>query len=101
MGFFGFNVDGRFSGAYSDYNFSPKFKKETFSNEVLSFAKGATEKDGLFWENLRPVPSNIWRKKDYLLKDSIKETRKSKKYLDSLDKKIIPLKLHLFYRLYL
>jgi len=87
FGLFGFNVDGRFSGAYSDYNFSPKFKKETFSNEVLSFAKGATEKDSLFWENLRPVPLTSEEKNDYQLKDSIKETRKSKKYLDSLDKK--------------
>lgn len=93
FGLFGFNVDGRFSGAYSDYNFSPKFKKETFSNEVLSFAKGATEKDGLFWENLRPVPLTSEEKNDYLLKDSIKETRKSKKYLDSLDKKNNPIKI--------
>ena len=93
FGLFGFNVDGRFSGAYSDYNFSPKFKKETFSNEVLSFAKGATEKDSLFWENLRPVPLTSEEKKDYLLKDSIKETRKSKKYLDSLDKKNNPIKI--------
>ena len=93
FGLFGFNVDGRFSGAYSDYNFSPKFKKETFSNEVLSFAKGATEKDGLFWKNLRPVPLTSEEKNDYLLKDSIKETRKSKKYLDSLDKKNNPIKI--------
>ena len=93
FGLFGFNVDGRFSGAYSDYNFSPKFKKETFSNEVLSFAKGATEKDSLFWENLRPVPLTSEEKNDYLLKDSIKETRKSKKYLDSLDKKNNPIKI--------
>ena len=93
FGLFGFNVDGRFSGAYSDYNFSPKFKKETFSNEVLSFAKGATEKDSLFWENLRPVALTSEEKKDYLLKDSIKETRKSKKYLDSLDKENNPIKI--------
>ena len=93
FGLFGFNVDGRFSGAYSDYNFSPKFKKETFSNEVLSFAKGATEKDSLFWKNLRPVPLTSEEKNDYLLKDSIKETRKSKKYLDSLDKKNNPIKI--------
>ena len=93
FGLFGFNVDGRFSGAYSDYNFSPKFKKETFSNEVLSFAKGATEKDSLFWKNLRPVPLTSEEKNDYLLKDSIKETRKSKKYLDSLDKENNPIKI--------
>ena len=93
FGLFGFNVDGRFSGAYSDYNFSPKFKKETFSNEVLSFAKGATEKDSLFWENLRPVALTSEEKKDYLLKDSFKETRKSKKYLDSLDKENNPIKI--------
>ena len=55
---------------------TPKFKKETFTNEVLSFAKGATEKDGLFWNNLRPVPLTSEEKNDYLLKDSIKEYKK-------------------------
>ncbi len=42
---FGFKFDGRFSAAYSAYNFSPKFDENTFSNEVLSFEQNATIKD--------------------------------------------------------
>jgi hypothetical protein len=87
FGFFGFNVDGRFSSAYSNYNFAPNFSKETFGSEVLSFADGATEKDSVYWNDLRPVPLTLEEVTDYTLKDSIKVVRKSKKYLDSLDRK--------------
>ena len=45
----GFNFDGRFSSAYSAYNFTPKYNENTFTNEVLSFEKQATEKDTLYW----------------------------------------------------
>tara|TARA_R110001632_G_scaffold44744_2_gene113626 strand:+ start:16111 stop:18570 length:2460 start_codon:yes stop_codon:yes gene_type:complete len=87
FGLFGFNVDGRFSAAYSNYNFSPGFEKGTFTREILSFEEGATEKDSVFWNQLRPVPLTVEEVKDYTLKDSIKVVRKSKKYLDSIDKK--------------
>lgn len=87
FGFFGFNVDGRFSAAYSNYNFEPSFAKNTFTNQVLSFAEGATQKDSLYWKSLRPVPLTKEEIKDYAVKDSIKVVRKSKKYLDSIDKK--------------
>lgn len=85
--FFGFNVDGNFSSAYSNYNFSPVFNDTTFSNEVLSFAKNATEKDSLYWKTIRPVPLTKEEISDYSLKDSIKTIRKSKSFLDSLDQK--------------
>lgn len=85
--FFGFKFDGRFSSAYSEYNFTPNFTNDSFSNEVLSFEKDATEKDSVFWNNLRPVPLTIEEVKDYKIKDSIKTIRKSQKYLDSLDEK--------------
>ena len=84
---FGFKFDGRFSAAYSAYNFSPKFSENTFSNEVLSFEQNATKKDTVFWNNLRPVPLTAEEVKDYVVKDSIKIVRKSKKYLDSINKK--------------
>jgi len=83
----GFKFDGRFSSAYSAYNFKPTFNENTFTNEVLSFEKEATEKDTLYWNNLRPVPLTTEEVKDYKIKDSIKIVRKSKKYLDSLDQK--------------
>lgn len=84
---FGFKFDGRFSSAYSNYNFSPNFTENTFTNEVLTFEKEATEKDSTYWNGLRPVPLTKEEVKDYKIKDSIKVVRKSKKYLDSIDRK--------------
>jgi hypothetical protein len=84
---FGFKLDGRFSSAYSNYNFVPNFTENTFSNEVLTFEKEATEKDSVYWNALRPVPLTKEEVKDYKIKDSIKVVRKSKPYLDSINKK--------------
>lgn len=84
---FGFKLDGRFSSAYSNYNFKPNFTEKSFSNEVLTFEKQATEKDTTYWNNLRPVPLTKNEVNDYKIKDKIKEVRKSKKYLDSVNKK--------------
>ena len=84
---FGFKLDGRFSSAYSNYDFSPGFTEKTFTNEVLTFEKEATEKDSVFWNTLRPVPLTTEEIKDYKIKDSIKVVRKSKPYLDSINKK--------------
>ena len=84
---FGFNLDGRFSSAYSAYNFTPEYNENTFTNEVLTFEKEATEKDTVYWGNLRPVPLTIEEATDYKFKDSLKLVRKSKKYLDSVNKK--------------
>ena len=87
IGFLGFNIDGKFSSAYSNYHFAPTFNENTFTNEVLTFAKEATKKDSVYWNRLRPVPLTIEEIKDYTIKDSIKVIRKSKKYLDSVDRK--------------
>lgn len=87
IGMFGINVNGRFSSAYSNYNFDPMFTRTTFGKEILSFAKEATKKDSTYWNDLRPVPLTKEEVKDYTVKDSIKVVRKSKKYLDSVDTK--------------
>ena len=86
--FFAFKIDGRFSSAYSAYDFSPKHDENTFTNEVLTFEYKATEKDTVFWNQLRPVPLTKEEVHDYKIKDSLKVVRKSKKYLDSLDAKL-------------
>ena len=65
----------------------PKINIGTFSNEVLAFAKEATKKDDVYWREIRPVPLTADEVKDYSIKDSIKLVRKSKKYLDSINKK--------------
>jgi hypothetical protein len=85
--FFGFKFDGRFTSAYTNYDFKPIFIGGTFTNEVLTFEKQATEKDTSYWNTLRPVPLTKEELSDYVIKDSIKVVRKSKKYLDSVNKK--------------
>lgn len=87
IGLFGFNIDGRFTSAYNNYNFSPIFDSNTFGKEILSFAKEATEKDSSYWKSLRPVPLTIEEVTDYTIKDSIQLVRNSKQYLDSIDQK--------------
>ena len=84
---FGFKPTGKFSYVYSDYNFTPTFTPATFTNEILSFKKGATKKDTIFWNKLRPVQLTQEEMRDYKIKDSLKIIRKSKKYLDSVDNK--------------
>lgn len=87
IGMFGININGRFSSAYTNYNFNPNFTEATFGKEVLSFEKNATKKDTTYWNKLRPIPLTTEEVKDYVIKDSIKVVRKSKKYLDSIDAK--------------
>lgn len=87
VGFLGFNVNGRFSASYSNYNFQPTFTEGTFGKEILSFEENATKKDSVYWNELRSVPLTLEEKRDYVIKDSIKVIRKSKTYLDSIDKK--------------
>ncbi|WP_374957234.1 DUF5686 and carboxypeptidase regulatory-like domain-containing protein [Gilvibacter sp.] len=85
FGLFGLNGDGRFTAVYSDYDFSPGFTKQSFTNEVLTFVDNANEKDSLYWNQVRPVPLTPEEISDYIRKDSIQTLRKSKTYLDSID----------------
>ncbi len=86
FGFLGFNGDGRFIAVYSNYDFDPGFEKRAFTNEVLSFQPEANKKDSLYWKGIRPVPLTDEELNDYIRKDSIQQLRKSKPYLDSLDR---------------
>ena len=85
-GIFGINGDGRFTAVYNDYNFNPEFNKKTFGQEILAFEDEANKKDSIYWQEKRPVPLTVEERSDYQLKDSIQEIRKSKTYLDSIDK---------------
>ena len=87
FGLFGLNGDGRFTAVYSDYNFQPAFTDNSFTNEVLTFADRANEKDSVYWNELRPIPLTDEEIRDYVRKDSIQTLRKSKTYLDSIDAK--------------
>lgn len=87
FGFLGLNGEGRFIANYSNYNFKPEFAKKHFTNEVLAFEAEANKKDSLFWKGTRPVPLTDEELNDYIRKDSLQTLRKSRPYLDSLDRK--------------
>ncbi|MEX2349260.1 MAG: DUF5686 and carboxypeptidase regulatory-like domain-containing protein [Flavobacteriaceae bacterium] len=85
--FMGFKGDGRFTAVYSNYDLNPQFQGKAFTNEVLFFEPEANKKDTVFWTGNRPVPLTDEEITDYIKKDSIQELRKSKTYLDSIDRK--------------
>ncbi|MBL4724324.1 MAG: carboxypeptidase-like regulatory domain-containing protein, partial [Lutibacter sp.] len=87
FGMLGINVDGQFTTAYSNYNFNPNFKEKEFNNEILSFVENSNKKDSVFWSSTRPVILTAEETSDYKIKDSIQIRKKSKKYLDSIDRK--------------
>ena len=87
FGMLGINVDGQISTAYNNYNFNPLFKENEFNNEILSFVENSNKKDSLYWDAARPIILTKEEITDYKIKDSIQVLKKSKTYLDSIDKK--------------
>jgi len=86
-GLFGFKLGGAFTGIYSNYNLTPALKPNFFGNEVFKVYEGANEKQPEFWDSIRPIPLTVEESVDYVKKDSLQEIRKSKPYLDSIDRK--------------
>ena len=82
----GMSGTGKFLGFYKNYNLTPKPEKLKFTNEIVFYERDANKRDSLFWESIRPVPLTKIEQEDYLKKDSIQQLRKSKTYLDSVDK---------------
>lgn len=86
-GIFEIKLSGRFTYVYTDYIFEPKIDKKTFTNEVLAFEHEANKKDDEFWKKQRQVPLTSEETNDYIKKDILQAKKKSKTYLDSIDKK--------------
>lgn len=85
-GLFGIKGDGRFTAVYSDYNFNNKLSKKDFNRELVSFIENANKKDSAYWTMSRPVPLTSEEITDYVKKDSIQILKKSRPYLDSVDR---------------
>ena len=86
-GMLGINISGRFTYVFTNFEFPEKFEKRTFTAEVIKFEKNANKKEDSFWNTIRPVPLTEEETTDYLKKDALQEKKKSKVYLDSIDKK--------------
>jgi len=87
FGALGFQGSGMYVGVNSNYNIQPDFKKHYFTAEDLKIDTDANKKDTLYWHETRPVPLTSEEITDYHKRDSIMTVRKSKKYLDSVDRK--------------
>jgi len=86
-GLFGIGFTGKFTHAFSNYEFKEAFEKKTFTREIVAIDKEANKKDDSFWNAFRPVPLTEEESKDYIKKDSIQTMKKSQTYLDSIDRK--------------
>ena len=85
--FMGFKGNGLFTGVQTNYNVTPEFSKSFFTNEVMKIKDEANKKDSVYWKETRPIPLTKEEKNDYRRKDSLMQIKKSKPYLDSLDRK--------------
>ena len=86
-GIFGVTFTGKFTHAFSNYEFKDAFENKTFTREVVSIDKEANKKEDSFWDSFRPVPLTEEESRDYTKKDSIQTIKKSQTYLDSIDRK--------------
>jgi hypothetical protein len=81
------NISGKFTYVFSNFEFEPTFTKKTFTKEVLVFEETANKKEDQYWNSIRPIPLTIEESTDYTKKDILQTKKKSKVYLDSIDKK--------------
>ncbi|WP_233164728.1 DUF5686 and carboxypeptidase regulatory-like domain-containing protein [Pedobacter sp. ASV28] len=83
---FGFKFSGYVIGVYKNYNVTPSFRKNFFSNEILKIEASSNKKDSLYWERSRSVPLTSEERENYVRKDSISRLKSSQHYLDSVDR---------------
>lgn len=84
-GLFGFRVGGYFAAIYNEYTLHPAIESRSF-REVLRIEEGVNKKDSSYWAENRLLTLTEEEETDYARKDSIRQRRESREYLDSLDK---------------
>ncbi|MBE7175925.1 MAG: carboxypeptidase-like regulatory domain-containing protein [Mucilaginibacter polytrichastri] len=82
----GFSFNGYFLSVYRNYELNPRFPKGFFNGEVLKVGADVNQRDTTYWAENRPVPLSDAERIGYFKKDSISAIRKSRRYLDSMDK---------------
>lgn len=86
FGILGFTGNGNFTGVFSDYKINPSFGKNFFSGQKMKVNEESNKKDTAYWDSVRPIPLTGSEVRDYLFKDSLQDVRKSKPFLDSIDR---------------
>ena len=98
--FLGFYGDGYFNGINSNYVLNPETSSRFFNGEEWHVNEDANKRTEAYWDSLRPVPLTELEKRDYQKKDSLNKIWESKRYKDSLDKKLNKFKLINFFQGY-
>lgn len=91
--FFGFKFFGTFSYFFFDIKLNADLPENIFGAEIFTMDDGAMEQPLTFWDSIRPIPLTMDEENDYIKKDSLKELKESKVYLDSLDRKANRIKI--------
>ncbi|MCI5081200.1 MAG: DUF5686 and carboxypeptidase regulatory-like domain-containing protein [Saprospiraceae bacterium] len=86
-GLFGFQLQGSFTGIYSNYDLERDYEKGFFDNEIFKVEDKANDQPLTYFDSIRPIPLTQEEAVDYVRKDSLQTVRKSKVYLDSIDDK--------------
>jgi hypothetical protein len=81
-----FAGNGVFHSQNTNYVFDNAFEDKFFNNEIIKIDPDANKKDSIYWKKNRPIPLTTKEKNNYEKQDSLQIVRKSRKYLDSLDR---------------
>ncbi|WP_423148528.1 DUF5686 and carboxypeptidase regulatory-like domain-containing protein [Rubrolithibacter danxiaensis] len=83
----GFRFAGYFIGVYSNYQLQPKLPWNFFNDEIMRIEKNANQKSSSYWAENRPVPLSFEEQLNYDMQDSIEVKKRSKSFLNSVQRK--------------
>ncbi len=83
----GFKFKGYYLGIYNNYNLSPVFPDKYFDGKIMRADTFATSRNGLYWQNARPVPLTKQEYLDYNNKDELASLRKALDEINSREDK--------------
>ncbi|MCG8319685.1 MAG: DUF5686 family protein [Cytophagales bacterium] len=86
LSIFGFGISGSNIISYSSYQLNLDFPKKFFNNEIFKIEKDANLRDTTYWFTNRPIALSDDEISYYRKKDKIEMKKKSRVYLDSLDR---------------
>ncbi|NJN33675.1 MAG: carboxypeptidase-like regulatory domain-containing protein [Saprospiraceae bacterium] len=84
LGILGIKFKGSFDGVFSNYDLTPQYPSSFFSNETYNAEKIANKNNDAQWDTLRPIALTEEENRDYMKKDSIRQVRQTKPYVDSV-----------------
>lgn len=86
----GFEIEGNFLNAYTDYSVNAGLDQKVFSNVLIAYDTSVTAQQKSWWDTIRPVPLSEEEKTNYQFRDSTfqfyKDSVNTPAYRDSLRK---------------